>query len=492
MSWGWLSPRGRVLARAGIGILSWVIPADLVDDAVGDGLAWEERLRSLPARLGVYFVLGLALFSGKPYLEVIRQVTAGAGQALAAVGWYAPATTALTGVRRRVGERPLESVFRRLCSALSPGRSAWSHLGRLLVVAMDGTTISTCDSEPNAAAFGRPGACRRPRRPPGAGPGRAGSARDAGRPGEAANPALRLVTLIACGTRGVLDAAIGPVRGAGTGEQALVRDLLGSLHPGMLLLADRNFYSYALWQAATATGADLLWRAKASMHLPVVAELPDGSFLAHVNDPRAVQARLHRNGQRRRRRSPLPPESGPLPGITVRVIEYTVTITNDDDDVRTERYRLITTLTDWRAYPAAALAACYTWRWAIETGYRECKTYLRGSGRALRGKTPDLARQELWAYLAIYQALRVIIAWAAARDGTNPARISFTAALNAAQRTMTAGPAGLDAALQAAGTEISSCLVPRREGRICPRAVKQTRSPYQSRNSCPGPISSLN
>jgi hypothetical protein len=492
--WGWLSPRGRVLARAGIGILTWVIPADLVDDAVGDGLAWEMRLRALPARLGVYFVLGCALFSGRPYPEVIRQVTAGAGKALAAVGWHPPATTALTGVRRRVGEKPLESVFRRLCSALSPGRSAWSHLGKLLVVAVDGTTVSAYDSAPNAAAFGRPGACRRPRRPPGDGPGKDGAARDAGAdaagPGEAANPALRLVTLIACGTRGVLDAVMGPIRGTGTGEQALARDLLGSLRAGMLLLADRNFYSYALWRAAAATGAHLLWRVKASMHLPVLAELPDGSFLAHVNDPRAVHARLRRNGQRRRRGSPLPPESGPLPGITVRVIEYTVTITDDDDGaVRTERYRLITTLTDWRAYPAAALAACYTWRWAIETGYRECKTYLRGSGRALRGQNPDLARQELWAYLAIYQALRLIIAWVAAGGGTNPARISFTAALNAAQRTMTAGPAGLDAALAAAETEISSCLVPRREGRICPRAVKQTRSPYKSRNSHPGPIS---
>ena len=62
--WGWLSPRGRVLSRAGIGVLTWFIPPGLVDDAVGDGLAWEMRLRSLPARLGVYFVLGCALLSG--------------------------------------------------------------------------------------------------------------------------------------------------------------------------------------------------------------------------------------------------------------------------------------------------------------------------------------------------------------------------------------------------------------------------------------------
>jgi Transposase DDE domain len=134
----------------------------------------------------------------------------------------------------------------------------------------------------------------------------------------------------------------------------------------MLLLADRNFYSYQLWTAAAGTGADLLWRVKAGQHLPVVAELPDGSWLTHVNDPAAVRRRTVRNGCRRRRGSKLPPDTGPLPGITVRVIQYVLTVTAEDGTVRTERYRLITTLTDWRACPAAGLAACYARRWAIE------------------------------------------------------------------------------------------------------------------------------
>ena len=137
------------------------------------------------------------------------------------------------------------------------------------------------------------------------------------------------------------------------------------------------------------------------------------------------------------------------------------------------RYRLITTLTDWRAYPAAALAACYARRWAIETGYAEIKTYLRGPGRILRGRTPDLARQELWAYLAIYQAIRALIARAAAGAGLDPARISFTAALHAARRTLGTDPGALHDALAAAEIEMLSCLVPLREGRICPRAVKK-------------------
>src|SRR2546423_9378278 len=93
MPHGWGSARGGVLARAGLGIVSWVIPPGLVDEAVGDGLAWEMRLRSLPSRLGGYFVLGCALLSGDPYPYVIRQVTRGAERALAAVGWRGPAPT---------------------------------------------------------------------------------------------------------------------------------------------------------------------------------------------------------------------------------------------------------------------------------------------------------------------------------------------------------------------------------------------------------------
>jgi Insertion element 4 transposase N-terminal/Transposase DDE domain len=488
MCWGWGSLRGRVLSRAGIGVLSWFIPPGLVDDAVGDGLAWEMRVRSLPARLTVYFVLGLCLFSAKPYADVIRQVTAGLRAALAAAGWEPPATTALSRARARIGEKPLEAVFRRVCSALSPGRAAWSHLGGLLVVAVDGTTIGAYDSPGNAEAFGRPGTGKKPRPAAngqaGTGPGQ----QDGAGQGQGPSPQLRLVTLLACGTRALLDAAFGPVRGAGTGERALARGLLGSLHAGMLLLADRNFYAYRLWNAAAATGAHLLWRVKSSQHLPVVRELPDGSFLARVNDPAAVLARTRRNGDRRRRRSKLPPETGPLSGITVRVIVFWLTVTSEDGTARTGRYRLITTLLDHRAYPAADLAAVYAWRWAIETGYRECKTYLRGPGRGLRGRSPALARQELWACLAIYQAIRAIIVRAAAGAGIDPDQISFTATLNAAQRTMHASsdPA---AALDATETEILTCLIPPRQARICPRAVKKPSSPHPSRHNHHGPIS---
>jgi hypothetical protein len=486
MSWGWASARGRVLADAGLGVLGYVVPPEVVDGGVGDGLAWEMRLRSLPARVGVYFVLGLCLFTDRPYGQVIGQVTAGLRERLAAVGWRVPSSTALTGVRRRLGERPLESVFRRLCSPLSPGRAPWSHIGGLLAVAWDGTTIGVADTAENAAAFGRPGAGgtknnKKKKKEEEEEEEEAGE-------GAVPGPQARLVMLLACGTRGVIDAAMGPCRGKGTGERALAAGLLGSLRAGMLLLADRNFYSWDLWNAAAGTGADLLWRVQEGVPLPAAAELEDGSYLARIPDPAAVRRRTARNGARRRRGSKLPPDTGPVRSVTVRVIEYVLTVTAEEEGADgqpgavtlPEPYRLITTVLDWRRYPAAELAAAYSWRWAIETGYRECKTYLRGSGRLLRGQTPDLARQELWALLAIYQAVRTLIVRAAAAAGLDPDRISFTGALDAIRGTMASPRSQLTATVAETEARILTGLVPARTGRICPRARKRRPCPYPS------------
>ena len=464
----WSSIRGRALAGVRVGVPArWVTPG-LADEVLAEAgqAAAGQRFRALPARLGVYFVLGLCLHAGKPYREVLKDLAAGVSGALAEAGWQVPASTALTRLRRRLGEKPFELLFGRLRGPLTAGTAPWSHICGLLAVAWDGTTVAAPASAANIACFGR---LR----------GHKGGH----------YPLVRLVTLIACGTRALAGAAIGPVRGAGSGEQALARDLLGGLREGMLLLADRNFYGYRLWNAARATGAQLLWRVKAGLLLPVTEPLPDGSWLTRIPDPAAVRRRAARNGKRRRRGSKLPPDTGPLPGITVRVIEFWLTVAADGGAVRTQRYRLITTLADHRRYPAATLAAGYAWRWASETGLAEFKTYLRGPGRILRSRTPELARQELWAYLAIYQAIRAIICLAAAGAGIDPDQISFTATLHAVRRTLPLARTSPDAALTETTASILTELIPRREGRVCVRAVARPSSPFPSKRNAKGPLS---
>jgi len=473
-SLGSSTPSG-VLPGVRCGVVSWLVPPGLADEVAAQARAESleaaalqgrelprRRDRLLPARLGVYFVLGLCLYSRLPYGQVMAELSGGLGRALAAAGWPAPAATALTGLRRRLGERPFELLFWRVAGTLSPGRDPWSLVCGLLAVAWDGTTLKVPASPENAACFGRPGS----RRKNGQGTGKGHY------------PQARLVALVACGTRALIGAAVGPL---GTGERKLAQGLAGCLRPGMLLLADRGFYGWDLWNTAAGTGAHLLWRVQGGLHLPAVRELPDGSWLTRIDDPAAVRRRTRKNGERRRRGSRLPPDTGPLRGaVTARVIQFAVTVTCDDGTVRTERYRMITTLLDHRAAPARDLAEGYARRWAAETAFRELKTYLRGPGRILRSRTPDLARQEIWACLVTYQAVRAVIALAAARAGTDPQRASFTTALHAAR-----SPAGLAAAEAA----ILASPVPDRSGRVCPRAVTEPASPFPSRHNQKQPVS---
>src|SRR6516225_4396345 len=78
----WSSTRGKVLAAIRIGVPSrWVTPG-LVDEVLaeaGQAGPGGQRFRALPGRLGVYFVLGLCLFSDLPYREVLRKLASGRG-----------------------------------------------------------------------------------------------------------------------------------------------------------------------------------------------------------------------------------------------------------------------------------------------------------------------------------------------------------------------------------------------------------------------------
>jgi hypothetical protein len=189
-----------------------------------------------------------------------------------------------------------------------------------------------------------------------------------------------------------------------------------------------------------------------------------------------------RNANRRSRGSRLPQEEGPLPGdFTVRVNEFLITAACEDGTTRTGRYRAVTTLPDWRRYPAADLAAACARRRGIETACREARSCLAG-GRVLRSRTPGPARQEIWALLVTCQAVRALICHAAAAGtGADPGRRSFTTALHAARRTLGRGPA----AIQAAGDEILASPLPGRPPRTCARALAEPQRACPSRKASP-------
>jgi hypothetical protein len=214
----------------------------------------------------------------------------------------------------------------------------------------------------------------------------------------------------------VLGAELSPLA---TGEQPLAGKLLGRLAPGDLLLADRNFLSHGLLTGALAAGVHVLWRAKSDIDLPVLDVLPGGTYLSRIADPAA---------SRRMRRTGTDPED--IPGIAVRVIEYSVTSAGGTEI--SETFTLVTDITDPAALSAEQAAGAYTRRWQLETCFDELETSLRGGAAVvLRSKSPPMIRQEIYAMLCCYQAIRTLISHAAADAGIDPLRVSFTVARQA-------------------------------------------------------------
>jgi len=221
----------------------------------------EVRHRLLPARAVVYYVLGLALFSTSSYEEVIRMLVSGHSWASGwSHEWSIPTKAALFQARRRLGSEPLRALYDKAAVPLANPQVAGDFYRSWRLMGIDGLCLDLADTEANVEWFGRPPSSR--------GGGRGG-----------AFPQVRVLGLAECGSHAIIDAAIGTYS---QGEQTLAESVLRSLKPGMLLLADRGFFSYTLWDESRATGADLLWRLKSNAVLPVEKRYSDGSFASYI------------------------------------------------------------------------------------------------------------------------------------------------------------------------------------------------------------------
>jgi len=245
-----------------------------------------------------------------------------------------------------------------------------------------------------------------------------------------AYPKVRVVTISECASHAVVGAQMGGITGTGSGEQTLARGLYARLEPDWLLIADRNFYSWVDWCAAADSGAQLLWRVKVDLRLPVLEFLPDGSYMSVLISPKiggkARKALLDavRTGR----------DHDPRQVRMVRVVEYAVA--DRDGEATGEVIGLITTITDPHAAPAPLLAQTYHERWEHETGNKQLKTYLRGPGRVLRSKSPDMVRQEIYGYLLTHYAISALICRAATEADIDPDRVKFKRTVRLVRRRL--------------------------------------------------------
>lgn len=372
------------------GVLASVCPRWMIEEVLADTGRASQRERLLPAPAVVYYIMALALWREAPLQEVLRVVCeglqwlGGGGEASAVQASKSAISQARTRLGSEVMRQLAERVLRPLAAPGAPG--AWYRRWR--VMAIDGSCLDVADEAANAAFFGYPSASR----------------------GQSAFPQARVLGLVECGTHVVTGAEIAPYSHS---EQALAARLLPTqLQPDMLVLADRNFYSFQLWQIACATGAQLAWRVKSNLQLPVQQQLPDGSYLSRVFD----------SADKRRRA-----------GQTVRVIDYTL---SGSAAPAQASYRLVTNILDPAEATALELAALYHERWEIEGVFDEFKTHLRANSTVLRSKTPDLVLQELWGLLLAHFAVRQLMAQAAWPRGLDSDVLSFTHAVRVIKRKL--------------------------------------------------------
>lgn len=396
---GWKKPETerRLSDLVSVGVLTRVFPPDLVDEVIAQVGRTEQRHRSLPARVMAYFSIGMALYSEGSYEDVLAQLTDGLSWASGWTETYSPPSkSAIFQARARLGADPLAALFERVARPIGTDEMPGVWLAGRRLVAIDGTCLDVADTAVNAEHFGRPGVNK----------------------GEqAAFPQARVVALAECGTHAVFAAEVGAYSQS---EAVLADRLVDRLAPGMLLTADRGFFSYALWRKAIGTGADLLWRIRTDSSGPKpvhVEDLPDGSWLADLRQTHSKAARA-------------------AEPMRVRVIDYTLDDGRQQDRENPTSYRLFTTLLDPDEASATDLAAAYAQRWEIESTFDELKTHQRGPRTVLRSKSPDLVLQEIWGHLCCHFAIRSLMAEAAARAGHDPDRVSFVAALRITRQTL--------------------------------------------------------
>lgn len=343
------------------------------------------RNRSMPAELTVYYVIVMALFMQLNTKEVLRCLSKNLNLAEDSRHIKIIGKSGISQARSRLGHEPLKKLYDLYVKPIATPSTKGAWYKKWRIVSLDGSTLDVPDEKGNRSSFGSPSTYNQ----------------------HSPFPQIRFVSLVEIGTHVLFCAQMADYR---TSEVALGRAILHHLDPTMLCIADRGFFSFALWKQVLQTGAALLWRVKKDIQLPVEKVLSDGSYLSTLSTYRM-----------KRKKETLP----------IRVIEYCVEgIEGKTDTI----YRLVTNILDGKVAPAKELAELYQQRWEIETAFDELKTHLRGKGLCLRSKTPELVKQEFYSLLLVHFVIRKLMHEAALQADEDPDRLSFTHSLQIIRR----------------------------------------------------------
>jgi len=386
--------------------------------------------RRLPGEFVVWFVIALSLFCRDCYRQVFRWL-----QSRRSLG--PPGRSTLCEARKRIGVSPLRRLARRVVRLLGGPDTPGAYYRGMRLMALDGFVLDLPDTPENERVFGRPQGGRTP----------------------GAFPQARVVALCETGSHVLWRWRVRSIR---VGELRVAPHLLAHLEPDMLLVWDRNFFSYPTLCQVIGRGAQLLARLRKNLVFEPIRRLADGSYLAQ-----AYPSPGHRATDRE--------------GVQVRVIDYTL-----DDPHRPgheQRHRLLTTLLDERLDPAPRVVELYHERWEEELGIDELKTHQR-ERPVLRSQTPRGVLQEMEGLLLGHYMVRVLMQEAAAAQRIDPQRISFTGALKILRCRLPEcprSPVGQRRWRRELVQEIAQEVLPPRRNRINPRVIKTKMSRWKKK-----------
>jgi Transposase DDE domain/Insertion element 4 transposase N-terminal len=385
------------------GLIGELLASGTIGRAAAEGGHGHRLERALTAEMTLLCLAAGALFPGQGYDMILARAFSMPGTRVRP-GTPVPTGPAFSQARTRLGEQPMRRAFELDAARDDVPPAAGGTAFGLELVIFDGTTLDLFNCPELAAEFGVP---------------------EGGK-----HPKLRLVALLQAGTMRWKAAAIG---GYHDGENALADQLEGALGPGQLSLADRGFFSMDRWIRFSAAGAHLLWRVKnvaRSVPFRQLRTLKDGSGLVLLRESANMLGRRRKEAGDRT----LPR----LEDTIARLVCFTVVTRTRRGRTKTAAIRVLTTLLDPDAFPAAEIAALYAARWQVETAFLHLKKTVRGAGRALRGRSAALARQEAWALLLVHNMIAALAAEAAVTAGTSLAAVSFTAVLSLAREHVAA------------------------------------------------------
>jgi Insertion element 4 transposase N-terminal/Transposase DDE domain len=367
---------GRILDR--LAGLEQIIPPEAVRQALDATGRANQRRCKLTQEVVCWVVLAMGLLTELSIRQVFKHARR------LRFGEETPHRSSLCVARQRLGIAPVRHLFEQIVHPLARPETPGAFYRGLRLVGLDGTVYDVPDSEANATVFSRS---------------------SAGPRGDGAFPQVRKLSLVELGTHAELAFV---ARSCAHGEQSMVGGLLRRLTAEMLLLWDRGFFSYDLWNEVTSRGVKILARVKSNLILKPIRNLADGSYLAKIY-PTAYDRQKDRNG------------------IPVRVIRYTL-----DDPERVghgEVHVLMTNLFDENCYPAEELIMLYHERWEQELVYDEQKTHQDPKRVTkpthLRSETPAGVIQEIYALSLGHFVTRALMVEAAATVGLDPDRLSF-------------------------------------------------------------------